>query len=248
MNKASSSVQRADTLARDLAGRDIDPNAVAQTFTYLRVLLHRAGDNTRAQQQAFTTWWTWLETVSGRGADAVVRSNKTVRYFQTTRSVCQAHLSRLEPAIALTTLAWAIRLMRFYASDPHAPQWFGDTPPPVSIAADTGGPTRPRREEPPPPPPPPAAPTLPQVGEQFTGKILEDDGANVAIEVPHFTHKQALARIDQAVRGTRSYREGNAARVEVVQSRTLKSGLTLLEVKPVQAEGQQPKKKKKKGK
>jgi hypothetical protein len=47
------------------------------------------------------------------------------------------------------------------------------------------------------------------------------------------------------VRGTRSYREGKTARVEVLRVRTLKSGLTILEVKPVQAEAQQPKKKKK---
>jgi hypothetical protein len=238
--------QRAATLARDLAGRDIDPNAVAQAFTYLRVLLNRAGDgeeNKRARQQAFTTWWRWLETVSGRGADAVVRSNRTVRYFQTTRSVCQTHLSRLDPQVALTTLAWAIRLLRYYQSDPRAPQWFGDTLPSAGTHAG-----QPQQEPEPPPPPPPAAPTLPQVGDQFTGTILEDDGENVVIEVPNFTYKQALARIDQHARGTRQYREGNAARVEVLNVQTLKSGVSLLDVKPVQAHGQQAKKKKKQGK
>jgi hypothetical protein len=236
-------VTTAATLARDLAARDIDPNAVAQACTYLRVLLNRAGTSEREQQQALRTWWRWLDMVSGRGADAVVRSNRTVRYFQTTRSVCQTHLSKLQPQTALKTLAWAIRLLRYYQSDPHSPTWFGDTLPPT-----TPHPSRPKQREPeppPPPPPPPVTPTLPQVGEVFTGTILEDDGEQVAIEVPNFTYKQALARVAPGVRGTRSYREGNTARVEVLSVRTLKSGKTILDVKPVQAAGQAAKKKKK---
>jgi hypothetical protein len=240
----TSTIQHAATLARDLAGRDLDPNVVAQAFTSLRVLLNRADDSTRSQRDAFTRWWRWLDTVTGSGADAVVRSRKTVSYFRTTRTVCKTHLDKLEPKDALSTLAWAIQLMRYYQSNPNAPTWFGDTPP-ATASTDTQTDTAPDRWEPEPEPPKPAAPTLPQVGEVFTGEILEDDGENVAIAVPHFTYKQALARVDNSVRGTRSYREGKTARVEVLRVRTLKSGLTILEVKPVQAEAQAAKKKKK---
>jgi hypothetical protein len=94
-------------------------------------------------------------------------------------------------------------------------------------------------------PPKQAAPGLPEVGAVFTGKILEDDGTSVVLEVPDFAHNKALARIGPNVRGTRKYRVDNAARVEVLSVRTLKSGLTIVEVKPVQAEGQSAKKKKK---
>jgi hypothetical protein len=82
-----------------------------------------------------------------------------------------------------------------------------------------------RREQTPQPSPYPA------VGAIFTGKILEDNGQQVAIEIPSIPTEKGMAIIDQQMRGMRTYREGKTARVEVMAQETRK-GRVILKVRP----------------
>jgi hypothetical protein len=71
----------------------------------------------------------------------------------------------------------------------------------------------------------------PAVGAIFTGKILEDNGQQVAIEIPSIRTEKGMAIIDQQMRGMRTYRVGKTARVEVMAQETRK-GRVILQVRP----------------
>lgn len=103
---------------------------------------------------------------------------------------------------------------------------------PEAARPPRGEPARPEQATPPLPPPIPAAPQIPAVGEVFTGKIKEMDTSAAVIEVPDFAPDQALALLSADVANLRRYRVGNAARVEVVEQKTQRSGRVLLVVKP----------------
>lgn len=214
---------RADTIARSLAQRGVDPNELAKAFTHLRAFLERAGSDEQARQQAADRWWQWLETVAGPGARAVVRSNQTRAYHNTILDACRLHVDDLDPDALAEALGWAVRLVRYYQSVPGAlqqPSPFGEHAP------------APRRERPRPVaarPAEPPQPRLPAAGDIYTGKILNADESMVIVEVPGLSDKQALG----AMRGVdgRRYRPGNAARVEVVSLRQVK-GRTIVELKP----------------
>ena len=81
----------------------------------------------------------------------------------------------------------------------------------------------------------PAGPQLPAVGDVFTGKVLEVGEDAVLVEVPGFAADRVTgvlrAEVIEGGRTTR-FRVGNAARVEVTGVRQLKSGRTILELKP----------------
>ncbi len=95
------------------------------------------------------------------------------------------------------------------------------------------------------PTPMPAAPAKPtgqslrEVGATFTGKILEvdADSGDVAVEVPGFTTDKAIGRIKAENLGGKKFKAGNSARVEVMDTRTLKSGCVVLELRPAQKPG-----------
>lgn len=65
--------------------------------------------------------------------------------------------------------------------------------------------------------------------------MLQIDESAVAIEVPGFAAPQTLGVIEADNLAGRKYREGNAARVEVIGVRTLKSGRTIVELKTGEA-------------
>ena len=82
------------------------------------------------------------------------------------------------------------------------------------------------------PPSRPAAPRIPQIGDVFTGEILEIEKGNVIVAVPRFDPQKALGIIRAENVGGRRYRVGNMARVEVLRICETKTGCTVLELKP----------------
>lgn len=219
----------ANTLARTLAQRQVDPNEVAKCFMHLRALIERASTNEAAQRAAVKDWWRWLETVAGPGARAVVRSGRTQEYYRTIHDACLHHLKQLEgePAQLLQALGWAVRLVRYYRNVPGALDRL--LPPGGTPAAGDQPPAAVRTPE---PKPAPKAPELPATGATFTGQVLQIDDSAVVIEVPGFDAEHALGIIKAADLAGRKYREGNPARVEVIDVRTLKSGRIVVELKP----------------
>jgi hypothetical protein len=232
--------QHATPLARVLAQRQVDPNEVAKSFAHMRALYERAGGDEDAQRAAVDEWWRWLATVAGPGARAVVRSGRTQDYYRTIQDACRYHLREIknDPAQLVHTLGWAVRLMRYYRNVPGAldrPTLLGDVP-------EMGQGTPERKAEParPPEPPRPKAPELPAVGAVFTGTVLQIDESAVVVEVPGFAAPQVLGVIKADDLAGRKYREGNTARVEVTGVRALKSGRTIVELRPARREGDPP--------
>jgi hypothetical protein len=223
-------IPSADPLARALAQRDIDPNEVAKTFTHLRALYERAGTDEAAQRKAVAQWWRWLETVAGPGARAVIRSGRTQGYYRAIEDACRLHLRELEsePETLVQALGWAVRLMRYYQSNPDAL----DKPGPFGEPLPEQAPPERKR-----PPEPPKAPQIPAVGDTYTGQVLQIDESAVVVAVPGFEAEQAIGVIKAEDLGGRRFREGNTARVEVIGTRTLKSGRTVLALKPAKREG-----------
>jgi CRISPR-associated protein Cmr6 len=76
------------------------------------------------------------------------------------------------------------------------------------------------------------APQIPDVGAVFTGRIVRVDESAAQIEVPGFTPAQAVAALPADAADLRRYRVGNAARVQVVERRELRSGRVVLTVRP----------------
>ncbi len=95
------------------------------------------------------------------------------------------------------------------------------------------------------PTPAPAAPAKPtgqsllEVGATFTGKILDIDSesGDVAVEVPGVITDKAIGRIKAENLGGKKFKVGNSARVEVMDTRTLKSGRVVLDLRPAQKPG-----------
>jgi hypothetical protein len=220
-------------LARTLAQRQVDPNEVAKSFAHLRALYERAGDDA-ARRDAVAQWWRWLETVAGPGARAVIRSGRTQDYYRAIQDACRLHLASLEPKAQVQALGWAVRLMRYYRNAPGAL----DRPSPFGGDAPEIAPPRPAE---PPAPPKTKAPELPSVGQIYTAPVVQVDASAVLVQVPGFAVEKAIGVIKAADLGGRKFREGNAARVEVIGVRTLKSGRTIVELRPApRAENPRP--------
>lgn len=216
-------------LARALAERQIDPNELAKSFTHLRALVERADEDETRQRAAVKEWWRWLETVAGPGARAVVRSGRTQEYYRAIEDACLLHLKELEgePRQFMQALGWAVRLIRYYKEVPGAldqPGPFVDVTPKAQPKSESK-PAAKIRE-------------LPAVGAVFTSQVLQVDDSAVVIEVPGFDAEHALGIIKAVNLDGRKYREGNPARVEVIGVRTLKSGRTVVELKPAKREEQ----------
>lgn len=235
-------VERANELAAALARRGVDPSEVAGVFRHLRAFLDQAVIDDRTPEQAVEYWWRWLETIAGPGLAAVQRSNQTQGYYSEIYAACERSLRTLPPKELSQTLGWAVRLTRYHrlvgssgtrsASGarpvhPNAP--LVDRP--VARAAEP-----PRKPDPVPEPPRPTAPELPAVGAVFAGAVLQIDESAVVVEVPGFAAPQVLGVIKAEDVGGRRYREGNAARVEVIGVRTLRSGRIVVELRPARRE------------
>jgi exosome complex RNA-binding protein Csl4 len=109
---------------------------------------------------------------------------------------------------------------------PLPPQLLGE-PIAASLIA-----VQPPPAERPPEPPPRAAPQIPSVGDVFTGRVTGVDESAVLVEVPGFAEDQAIGVIKAETLGGKRFAKDNMARVEVISTRTLKSGRTIVELKP----------------
>lgn len=236
-------VERANELAASLARRNVDPSEFAGVFRHLRAFLDQAVIDDAPPKQAVEDWWRWLETIAGPGLAAVQRSNQTKGYYTEIYAACQRSLRDLPPAELARTLGWAVRLTRYHRlfgqTGAHSSSGSQPVRPTVPVAEPAfPRPTNQQREpirvsE---PKPTPKAPELPAVGAVFTGQVLQIDDSAVVIEVPGFDAEHALGIIKAADLAGRKYREGNTARVEVIGVRTLKSGRTVVELRPARRE------------
>lgn len=229
----SSSVESiADSLARTLARRSVDPNEAAKVFAHLRAFLGRASQDDAGQAEGLRQWRRWLESVAGPAARTVVRSGRTQEYYAAILDACRAHLSDLPPRATLGALGWAVRLMRYYRGTPAAL----DGPSIVDIAPAAAPHQPAAARQPAAPPQKPQAPELPSAGDSFVGTVLDVDESAVVIEVPGFAAPQVLGVIKAEALGGRRFREGNKARVEVLGVKTLRNGRTIVELRPAPRE------------
>jgi hypothetical protein len=197
--------QTVEALAADLAGAGVDPNEAQKALAYLR---------SKRDSQAF---FAYLQAVATNGS-AVIRSGRTLGYYRDLLAICRRHLKPIQDDYAqmLATFAWSLRLLRYYRAVPQELQDRPETSPAAAKMA---------RAE-------PAAAPIPEVGQEFTGQILDADESAVLIEVPGFAAEEVTGVIKAEHRGKRSYRVGNAARVTVLAVRKLKSGRTIVELQP----------------
>jgi hypothetical protein len=226
----NASLDLSDPLARALARRNVDPNEVAKTFTHLRALYERA-DGDDGRRAALALWWRWLETVAGPGARG--RAQRAHPGLLPRDRGCLPAAPAQPGAGDAGSGAGAVRLLRYYRNTPGAlgqPALFGGDAP-------AEAPPPPREPARPPEPPRPSAPEMPAVGQVFTGRVLQIDESAIAVEVPGFEAAQAIGVIKAEHLGGRRYREGNAARVEVLAVRALKSGRTIVELRPAVRQG-----------
>ncbi|MEI6775344.1 MAG: hypothetical protein WCK70_00415 [Chloroflexales bacterium] len=210
----------AELFAADLRGKSVDHNEVKKLLSYMR-----SQTNGRALFE-------YLQIII-KYPKVVDRSNQTVGHFQSMLEVSERHLRPLQHDYRqlMATLGWGIRLMRYYKEVPSAaPRRSFEKP--VATATPVVAPA----------PAAPAKPTdqsLREVGATFTGKILDidDESGDVAVEVPGSTTDKAIGRIKAENLGGKKFKVGNSARVEVMDTRTLKSGRVVLELRPAQKPG-----------
>ncbi|MCG8349958.1 MAG: hypothetical protein MI924_19510 [Chloroflexales bacterium] len=207
----------AETLAADLAGASVDPNEAQKALAYLR--------SKRESKALFD----YLRAVSNNGG-AVIRSGRTLGYYRDLLAICQRHLRPLQDDYAqmLATFAWSLRLLRYYRAVSWAAEEKAAGKSRKGIAVEAQVSVPPAR---------PAGPTIPAVGDIFTGPILDADESAVIIEAPGFAVEDVIGVIKAEHMGARKYRIGNAARVEVVNVRTLKNGRVIVEVKSAPKKG-----------
>lgn len=208
----------AEALAADLAGARVDPNEAQKALAYLR--------SKRDPKQYFD----YLKSIVNDGS-VVIRSGQTLGYYRELLAASERHLRGLEFNEMAWTLGWAIRLLRYYRAVPDTAR---DSSSPNAAQATTVS-VPPTRVEQRVQAVAPSKPQLPTVGDNFTGKITAVDESAVLIEIEGFLETQATGVLgaDAIPDGrTSRYRAGNAARVEVTGVRTLKSGRTLIELKP----------------
>jgi hypothetical protein len=218
----------AESLAADLAGARVDPNEAQKALAYLR---------TKKDTGQF---FDYLRAIVNDGR-AVIRSGQTLGYYRDLLAVCERHLRGMPAGEMAQTLGWAIRLLRYYRAVPDAeivrpavasrtPE--RDTQPArLSLGAEPSLPkldAKPQRAA----PPQPAVPQIPVAGATFLGKVMEVDESAVLVEVPGFSGEQAIGVIKSDDLGGKRFAKGNLARVEVIGVRTLKSGRTIVELKP----------------
>lgn len=99
----------ADQIACSLDKRDTDANELSQCVGVLRELAREKKDG--------SLFFDYLDTVIAEGR-AVVRSARTIGYYQAIRSACREYLRppyRDNPKDMAWILGWAARLMRYYA-------------------------------------------------------------------------------------------------------------------------------------
>lgn len=199
----------AEALAADLAGVSVDPNEAQKALAYLR--------SKRSGRALFD----YLQAIVNNG-QVVIRSRQTLDYYRNLQVICQRHLRPLQDNYEdmMAAFAWGLRLLRYYRAVPQA----------VVSRAEQHSPAQAVSPEPRPNQPP--VPQIPGVGAIFTSKVSAADETAILIEVPGFDNEKAIGVIKAKDLDNRRYRVGNTARVEVTGVRQLKSGRTILELKP----------------
>lgn len=207
------SFSTAETLAADLAGARVDPNEAQKALAYLR------------GKRDAELFFEYLRAIVADGR-AVIRSGQTLSYYRDLLAACERHLRGMEAGEMAETLGWAIRLLRYYRAVPGAEIARPGAKQPQAAPIE-------QHAEPAPPRPAPAQ--IPPVGATFASKVIAVDESAVLVEIPGYGAEKAVGVIKaEAVEGGRTsrYREGNLARVEVTGARQLKSGRTIVELKP----------------
>ena len=220
-------IERASALARDLRDAQVDYNEAQKALAYLRI--NRDGQ----------AYFAYLQAIVQNGR-VVIRSNQTIGYYRNLLELSRRHLRNLPPEDMTATLAWAIRLLRYYEEVPEAERQGLDVALAVAPSAlqddaartSTGSVRSPEqskssRES-------SIHQKIPQKGEVFVGKVLEVGEDAVMIQVYDFDADQVVGVMRaETIAGndTSRYQEGNNARVEVIDVRK-KNARTILELKP----------------
>lgn len=114
--------QLAKTIARELVECETDVNEVHKAVTYARVQAELYPDRVGAN------FFTLLETMV-RDGRYLVRSGKTLDYYRDLRDLCGRYLGDYRTAKGeqgwelVEILGWAVRLMRYYATDAGKDEW-----------------------------------------------------------------------------------------------------------------------------
>jgi len=220
-------IERASALARDLRDAQVNYNEAQKALAYLRI--NRDGQ----------AYFAYLQAIVQNGR-VVIRSNQTIGYYRNLLELSWCHLRNLPPEDMTATLAWAIRLLRYYeevpeaerqgldvalAVAPSAPQDDAARTPAGSVRSPEQ--SKSSRES-------SIHQKIPQKGEVFAGKVLEVGEDAVIIQVYDFDADQVVGVMRaETIAGndTSRYQEGNNARVEVIDVRK-KNARTILELKP----------------
>jgi len=211
----------AHILAADLAGASMDPNEAQKVLAYLR------------KTQDGKLFFDYLRAIKKDGR-AVIRSGQTLRYYDELLAACERHLRPLQdkPEEMLYTLAWAIRLLRYYRAVPEAAEELAEQRlqeakrPSQTLPQDSSQQTTATI------PPRPTAPQVPGIGEVFGGRVRSVEPEGVQLQVKSLSDDLVIGVIRAEALAGRQYRVGDTARVEVIAIRTLKSGRVVLELKP----------------
>ena len=209
----------AAALAADLAGARVDPNEAQKALAYLR---------TKRDERKF---FEYLRAIAYDGR-AVVRSGQTLGHYRELLAASERHLRGMPADQMAETLGWAIRLLRYHRAVPGAEiarpasngrhagaaQPVESAQPLASMAVGQA--------------PQLAGPRLPAVGDSFLGQVVAADASAVLVEVPGFGEEQAIGIIRAEQLGGKRFAAGSAARVEVVGARLLRSGKTIVELRP----------------
>ncbi len=197
----------ADQLAKDLAGARVDPNEAQKALAYLR--------SKREPNALFD----YLNAVVRHG-HVVIRSQQTLDYYRNLQQACQRHLRGMTYDEMAQTLGWALRLLRYYRNVPEAIQRA------TAQADTTTAPSAPTPASATPAQPVQRTITSPkQVGDVFTGKVLEADDEFFRIEVPG--HPAVFALLKREPGGPNYRPAKDAARVEVVEVEEVKGKIVL---------------------
>jgi hypothetical protein len=118
-------IERASALARDLRNAQVDHNEAQKALAYLRI--NRDGQ----------AYFAYLQAIVQNGR-VVIRSNQTIGYYRDLLELSRRHLRNLPPEDMTATLAWAIRLLRYYKEVPEAERQGLDVAPAAAPSAPQG--------------------------------------------------------------------------------------------------------------
>jgi len=118
-------IERASALARDLHDARVDHNEAQKALAYLRI--NRDGQ----------AYFAYLRAIVRKG-EVVIRSDQTLDYYRDLLRLSEHHLRNLSPEDMTATLAWAIRLLRYYKKVPEAERQGLDIPLAVAPSALQG--------------------------------------------------------------------------------------------------------------